>query len=340
VYQPSERPEDKKFIAECLAWFETHQIPLHVETNSLMVDFNIMKQVKILVCGMSTLAWAAAYLSKYLEKCYMPNFNFYKTNRPMCYFHKPIANTILYQVNSTPSVLGQVKTRLMTLPNYPARLGKLDDLIQNLAIIGLEPTIYHGVHGKDIDIHEAACQQTHIKHITWENTTYFYDMRVRINGQHMSRGEFGCAWSHLNLLRQLVADTDPLTNYYLVLEDDVELVKPLSDLYELIEHLPPDTDLCHLAKSDWYPFVLTNQVNTYFYECEKKYFNKTTAYIVSKKGAQKILDYTKNSINVPIDDLFNMIFRLTPDFRFYVPAAFYFKEQDNVVSTIKDIDHS
>jgi len=51
-----------------------------------------------------------------------------------------------------------------------------------------------------------------------------------------------------------------------------------------------------------------------------------------------VLDYTKNSINVPADDLFNMIYRLTPDFKFYVPASYYFKEQDNIVSTIKDIN--
>ena len=123
-----------------------------------------------------------------------------------------------------------------------------------------------------------------------------------------------------------------------ILGSKSELIKPLNELYELLNHLPEDADICHLAKSDWYPFQLTKQVNTYFYECSKQFFNKTTAYIISKKGAQKVLDYTKNSINVPADDLFNMIYRLTPDFKFYVPASYYFKEQDNIVSTIKDIN--
>jgi GR25 family glycosyltransferase involved in LPS biosynthesis len=119
----------------------------------------------------------------------------------------------------------------------------------------------------------------------------------------------------------------------------VELVKPLEELYQLLQHLPADMDMCHLAKSDWYPFALTNQVNAYFAECAKLFFNKTTAYIVSKKGAQKILAYTPSSINVPIDDLYNMIYRLT-DFRFYVPLTYFFKEQDNISSSIKDIDHA
>jgi GR25 family glycosyltransferase involved in LPS biosynthesis len=100
-----------------------------------------------------------------------------------------------------------------------------------------------------------------------------------------------------------------------------------------------DTDICHLAKSDWYPFTKTRPVNQYFYECEKIFFNKTTAYLISNKGAKKIMEYINHSINVPIDDLFNMIYRLTPDFRFYVPNDYFFKEQDNILSTIKDIDH-
>jgi GR25 family glycosyltransferase involved in LPS biosynthesis len=201
--------------------------------------------------------------------------------------------------------------------------------------------MYEGVNGKDITIYEAASSQTQIKHITWRRTTYFYDTRVRKNGELMTKGEFGCAWSHLNLLRQLVQETSNAKKdaaYYLILEDDVELVKPLDKLYELLQHLPADADFCHLAKSDYHPFQKTRAVNAFFYECKKWYFNRTTAYIVSAKGAQKILDYTKNSINVPIDDLFNTIYRLTPDFRFYVPADYFFKEQDNVESIIGAIE--
>jgi GR25 family glycosyltransferase involved in LPS biosynthesis len=94
--------------------------------------------------------------------------------------------------------------------------------------------------------------------------------------------------------------------------------------------------MCHLCKSLWHPFILTQKVNDYFYECKKQYFSHGTSYLMSQKGAQKVLDYTKNSINVPADDLYNMVYRLTPDFRFYVPADFYFKEQDNV--SLRDLD--
>ena len=295
-----------------------------------------MKQAKILICSLSTLAWTAAYLSKNIQQCYMPNYNFYGhgAQRDAMFFHKPIPNTILYNVKTSPTI--NIKTQIITLPEFSDRLAKLDWLMNNLSVLGLDANIFYGVYGKDIRVYDAASRETRIKLVTWQGTTYFYDMRVRLNGQHMTKGEFGCAWSHLNVLQQLI--TEPDGTYYLILEDDVELVKPLHELHDLLRHVPEDTDMCHLAKSDWYPFIRTKKANDYFYECEKYFFNKTTAYLVSYKGAQKILQYTKNSINVPIDDLFNMIYRLTPDFRFYVPTEFYFKEQDNIISTIKTID--
>ena len=334
VYQGSSGTNDEHYIESCLQWFQQNDIPVTIESNSLLVDFNIMKQAKILICSMSTLSWTAAYLSKHIQQCYMPNYNFHGTVRSDLYFHKPIENTVLYNVKTSPVL--NIKPHIITLPEFSGRLAKLDGLIHNLSIIGLDTNVFYGVYGKDIRIYDAAYTETGIKHVSWRGTTYFYDMRVRLNGQPMTKGELGCSWSHLNILRQLVAE--PAGTYYLILEDDVELVKPLNELYELLQHVPADVDMCHLAKSNWFPFVRTKKVNDYFYECEKHFFNKTTAYLISYKGAQKILDYINNSINVPIDDLFNMIYRLTPDFRFYVPATYLFKEQDHVESTIRVID--
>ena len=43
------------------------------------------------------------------------------------------------------------------------------------------------------------------------------------------------------------------------------------------------------------------KVNEYWYSVVKQYFNRTTAYIISKKGAQKIIDYTNNKITITND---------------------------------------
>ena len=91
---------DKRFLEKCINWFETKNIPIHIESNELLIDFNIMKQTKILVCSMSTLSWMAAYFSKILEKCYMPNYILYGERKNQT-FKKPIENTVLYDVKST-----------------------------------------------------------------------------------------------------------------------------------------------------------------------------------------------------------------------------------------------
>jgi len=229
-----------------------------------------------------------------------------------------------------------VKTFILTLPDYPLRLEKLNNLRTDLSSIGLGTTIYYGVNGKEINLENT--QLNHLKTIHYKNDSYLYDATIRINGQPMSKGEFGCAWSHLNLLKQLVNEPDSSSNYYLVLEDDVELVKPIEELAYALQHIPEDLDMCHLAKSDWNPFQKTKSVNDCFDECAKTYFNRTTAYLISKKGAEKVLAYTNNHINVPSDDLYCTIYRETSDFRFYVPKEYLFKEQDNITSTIGDVN--
>jgi GR25 family glycosyltransferase involved in LPS biosynthesis len=330
--EPVKSESDALFLDKINHWFRVKDIPFNCETNSLLVDFNIMKQCKTLICSMSTLAWTAAYLSNHIQQCYMPNYNFFEVPlRRGTFFRKPIENTSLYPVKTTSPILSQITPYVITLPEYPARLEKLDDLRINLSLIGLETVIYYGVNGKNINIDNKTT-------LTYDNTTYTYDKTVRLNGVAMTRGEFGCAWSHLSLIKQLAEASEADQAYSLIFEDDVELVKPLDELYALLQHVPADADLCHLARSTWYPFVTTNQVNAYFYECEKKYFNNGTAYLVTKKGAQKIMDYVNHTINVPFDDMINMIYRLTPDFRLYVPSDYFFKQQENVLSTIKDIN--
>lgn len=336
--EPVKRESDALYIAEIKQWFREKGLPFQSEANSLFIDFNIMKQCKTLICSMSTLAWSAAYLSNHIQRCYMPNYNFFEVPlRRGTFFRKPIENTSLYPVKTTSPILSQITPYIITLPEYPARLEKLDDLRINLSLIGLETVIYYGVNGKNINVSNTINIDNKTT-LTYDNTTYTYDKTVRLNGLAMTRGEFGCAWSHLSLIKQLAESSKADQACSLIFEDDVELVKPLDELYALLQHVPADADLCHLARSTWYPFVTTKQVNAYFYECEKKYFNNGTAYLVTKKGARKIMDYVNHTINVPFDDMINMIYRLTPDFRLYVPSDYFFKQQENVLSTIKDIN--
>jgi len=69
------------------------------ENNSILEDYHIMKNAKILICSNSTLSWTAAFFSENIKKCYMP----YHKSHPLlsntnCSFYFPIENTELYNV--------------------------------------------------------------------------------------------------------------------------------------------------------------------------------------------------------------------------------------------------
>jgi GR25 family glycosyltransferase involved in LPS biosynthesis len=150
----------------------------------------------------------------------------------------------------------------------------------------------------------------------------------------MKSGELGCAWSHLNIYEQLLKE--PSDMKYLILEDDANLVESLDYLYVCLKNLPNDFDMCHIAMSDWYPFIKTDKINEYWYRVAKQYFNRLTAYIISKKGAHKIINYTNNWINVPADDLLSNM-HIEHNLQVIVPETYAFMEKINNVSIIHKI---
>jgi len=104
LLEPTNNKLDTQYLNNCMIWFKNNTTDINsqfiIESNDLMTDFNIMKQTPILICSMSTLAWSAAYFSKKIQKCYMPNYDFSKIRKNQ-HFKKPIENTIFYNVHTT-----------------------------------------------------------------------------------------------------------------------------------------------------------------------------------------------------------------------------------------------
>jgi len=335
LLEPVNSESDAYFLNQCSEWFNKNtditKTTITIESNDLMTDFNIMKQTKILVCSMSTLSWSAAYFSTILETCYMPNYNFYEiSDRTPGTFKKPIENTILYDVKTTNKKLEKLKIVIMTLKEYPERLNNLTHFIYKFSQLGLRYEICYGING--INIKKSDTTNENIKLLSHDRDpkTYTYDKTIRTNNQIMGAGELGCAWSHLSFYNKLVNDME--YDNYLIFEDDVELVSTLEQLYNTLCNIPETFDFCHIAKSDWYPFIKINKINDHFYTCKKQYFNRTTAYIVSKTGANKLIHRANNCINIPADDLLCDIYLNTPDFTIYVPESYLFHEPENTIS--------
>ena len=320
---------DIKYLNTVLDWFKQTNIPIPViESNDMLTDYNIMKQAKVIVSSMSTLCWVAAYFSKSLEKVYMPNYNFFDNEeRKNAFFKMPIQNTILYDVKTTKFT--EIKVVILTLKKYSHRMNKVYDLVNKLSRLGLRCSLFYGVNGEDIKITKSVTPN--IYYLEYNNEIKKYDSSIRLNKQLMTVGELGCAWSHINIYKTLLKDNS--VDKYLIFEDDVEIIESLEYVYECLIKIPSDSDMCHISKSDWYNFVFNNKVNEMWNTIHKEYFNRLTAYIISKSGAEKIVDHIKDNINIPADDLLSNM-HLEDKIRVYVPTRHMFHEPGNTVSII------
>jgi GR25 family glycosyltransferase involved in LPS biosynthesis len=329
VIETPKSDADIEYLNTVIEWFKENNIPVPViESNDMLTDYNIMKQAKIIVSSMSTLCWTAAYFSKSLEKIYMPNYNFFEIeDRKNGYFKMPIQNTILYDVKTTKFT--DIKVVILTLEKYSHRMNKVYDLINKLSQIGLQCSLFYGVNGEDIKV--VKMEHPQLYRLEYNNESKYYDCSIRVNKQFMTRGELGCAWSHINIYKSLLKEKH--VDKYLIFEDDAEFVESLEYAYNCLINIPSDFDICHISKSDWYKFIFNNKINEFWNTIHKQYFNRTTCYIVSKNGAEKILHYTKDSINIPSDDLLSTM-HIHDKLTVYVPSKYIFHELQNTVSII------
>lgn len=130
----------------------------------------------------------------------------------------------------------------------------------------------------------------------------------RPNDFKWKKAIMGCALSHLELWLKLISDTKDIESY-LILEDDVKFNERWGEIWEQASsHVPEDWDVIYLGGvlppnrdgfelvkekvNEWFSRVALNQVfgqhepSRYFHFCNY-------SYILSKKGAKKIIDILK-----------------------------------------------
>lgn len=145
----------------------------------------------------------------------------------------------------------------------------------------LDSEIIDAINGKNII--ESKTQIPFISTLYYENKIKTYDSRLKLNGKGLTKGEIGCAWSHLNVYEMLLKDDD--YDAYLVLEDDAKLLISTEELKIYLEELKElDFDVCHISMSDCYDFNRACKVSERFWIPEKRYFNRATGYIIKKSG--------------------------------------------------------
>lgn len=103
-----------------------------IESNSVIEDYHIMKNAKILVCSCSTLSWISAFLSNRISTVYFPDYSNTQIHET---FKNPIDNTILYEFTKCSqedleNFLSPKKVKMTKLDNY--KMTKLDNNMTKL----------------------------------------------------------------------------------------------------------------------------------------------------------------------------------------------------------------
>jgi GR25 family glycosyltransferase involved in LPS biosynthesis len=156
--------------------------------------------------------------------------------------------------------------------------------------------------------------------------------KLKINGefpesiQHLFRNNdfcsknsvIGCAMSHIKIWQQLVNDKD--SNSYIIYEDDVEFVENYAwKLYSLLQNITFDWDILFLGHLMCYELQTTHRLESdelskwesmvkYILPTRSSYVG-TASYIISKRGASKLLEYIeKNGVQHGIDYMMQLLF--------------------------------
>ena len=114
-------------------------------------------------------------------------------------------------------------------------------------------------------------------------------------------GEIGVYLSHLQILKDFVLSKQ---KYCLILEDDIHLEKNFKiDLRDVLQECPEDWDLLYLyANPEQKKLSTTIKGKNYILKAPRLWY--TCAYLVSQKGAKKIINNIQPMRANPIDEHF------------------------------------
>lgn len=127
---------------------------------------------------------------------------------------------------------------------------------------------------------------------------YYFDDKDPKEFKITCAGELGCAYSHLSIWRDIVKKN---YNNVLVFEDDIFTYPGFKKtLINISKNIPQDADLIFLSIHNANPKKLYRVRNNKYLSKIKTLFTGTYSYIITNKGAQKLLSELKN-INVTID---------------------------------------
>ncbi|VEL29020.1 unnamed protein product [Protopolystoma xenopodis] len=226
----------------------------------------------------------------------------------------PLAASDLLALPSDVSYRDRLSLDEVYLINLPRRRDRLALMEYALHVYGIDARLVEAVDG-------GAMSSSLLRRLL--NLTQLAGYRDPFTGRTMTRGEVGCLLSHYGVWSELVASAS--LQRVLVLEDDVDLVPGfrthlISALAEA-DRLQPRWDLVYLGRRRMAP---KSESESEWPQAEQPlrgahlllrpgYSYWTLAYLLSRRGAQKLLAAQPLQHMLPVDEFLSVMFDRHPN---------------------------
>lgn len=216
-------------------------------------------------------------------------------------YHKYLKSLNIYPTFKTKIVFISLENNYYRLENIARQMTNLLDRYP-----GIKWSINKAVDGSSI---QKNLLEFGIYNINYNSEIYYYDSTKRPNRSEMTNNEIACSLSHYKAYIDLVNDEN--YNNYIIFEDDVVLSnidELCSQLYILDNESKCQFDVALLSYSLFQPLQRIRVINECFSEIKKQNFNNSSAYVLTKSGAMKLLSFIQGVIKYPSDDTLATMF--------------------------------
>ena len=173
-----------------------------------------------------------------------------------------------------------IRTKIFYI-NLAHRTDRRDNVIKELDRFKLNKQTerFNAVYGKNLDIENIPdCI------ISKKGKKDALDNNLRVYVP-LTKGGIGVALSHMALYKKIIEEN---LDYALILEDDITLVEDFVEQFNtIVYHCPKDLDMLFLGYHNSSIKYITKDLNEYI--CKSNKVFGLFGYIVSNKGAQKLL---------------------------------------------------
>lgn len=194
--------------------------------------------------------------------------------------------------------------------NVPRSTKRLDLIKPQLESLKLNTFIFKAVDAADLIVHDTFKQE--IKIIEYNKNYFMADYTRRFDYIYrgdIPKGMIGCILSHLLIYNMI--QFERTFNHYLILEDDAIVLHNPEKIRKYLANIPESYEMIYLnSESKWFPIINTTDVNDYYTKIQRRHFNASVSYMLSKQGAAKLLAYSRCDVTRPPDDLLSNLHSL------------------------------